>query len=303
MQKLFAPTTEVNDASFIEDIHYLRQENNKKATEGGSADAYSDYLGVLVSYFFNFLSTLANVTIGMVNYWVQFKMADFNNATVRNVEKKIDKMKERIEKDSYLSMSGVLVPCPDGFNGNFPQYVDTLMANSATVFDNAFRMADDLQVIVTEFTNSKSARLAVRDYSKMIDTARKVRESQEKMFLDNFSTGSNQRLRFDKMFEMKTDVVPTLNKTVDLYKYVNKYSVDAIKARAAELAKRIDVLIAIQKKASKEEMRDSKVAFLGISEYTLEVARQLEHVGKFMVRAEMAFVVTSNLSERMTSQA
>ena len=295
MTKFFAPATEVKDSAFIEDIAHYRQESNGKA--GFNVEA----VFFLVENFLKFVQTMFVITYNMVMYWANFKMADFNNATVTKVQGDINNLKKRLERDSYLSMSGVLVPCPDGFNGDFPGYVNTLSASSASVFDTAFKMSDELQLIVTEFVNNKSSRLSVREYTITVEKARKVREEQEKSFLTNFSTGSNQRLRFDKMFETKQEVIPTMEKTVKLYKEVSKYNPETIKARVNELSKRIEMVLEIQKKASKEERVASKAAFLAIAEYTLEVARQMEHIGKFMVRTEMAFVASSNMAQRLTS--
>ncbi len=53
---------------------------------------------------------------------------------------------------------------------------------------------------------------------------------------------------------------------------------------------------------SKEAMIESKEAFVNLSEYALEVARQFEHMGKFMVRAEMAAVTGSNIYQKILNE-
>lgn len=286
MSKFLVPLTDVNDNAFIENAVHYRQES----------------ILMVFDKFIKFIQTLASVSSNMVSYWLFFKLADNSNNTIKAIVGNVAALKQKLDKNHYMSISDTLLPCPNGFNGNYPGYVELLSQEGKSIFDTGLKQADEFQKLITEYINNKSSRISVRDYTRTLDEVRKNRINQDKAFLDYFNTGNNQRQRLDKMFESKKDMVPAMNVVVESYKHVLKYDPKTLHARSCEIAKRLDMVIAIQRKATKEQAEETKVAFCALAEYALEVARQFEHMGKYMIRVEMAAVSASNICSKLLDE-
>jgi hypothetical protein len=208
-----------------------------------------------------------------------------------------------MSKTHFLTLSDVVVPCPTGFDKDFLGYIAVLEKARAQLFGNAEKAASEFYILITTFVNDRSARMEIKNFNREIAKLRGEREAMEKAFDHFFTTGNNQRQAFGRLFETKKDVSTALHSAASLLREVQKEDPRKHEARSKEIAKRLEMVIEIYRNSDSAAQKQHRLAFLAISEYGLEVARQFEFVAKYMARVEIASTSAKNIAERIANMA
>lgn len=228
-----------------------------------------------------------------------------NNVSLDNINRSFSTMNGKV-KDlakqkadlNFVLHNNILLPVPDGFTGNWTEYVETLVKHRESLIKTSLGSMDEFQVFISAFLSNKDSRIALQDNRNVNLGKAKVRVEQTKAFESFFDpNGYNQRATVGKTFNSTADLHQGLKLSMDHWNYVKEVDLKGLKSKVGTLAERINTLIA--KYENHKDIEVSKQALLNIAEGSYETACQIEHLALFVARSEMAMTTAGNMASRL----
>lgn len=238
------------------------------------------------SAIFRWYDSLNNVSLDNIN-------RSYN--TLNNKVKDLAKQKADL---NFVLHNNILLPVPDGFNGNWTEYVETLIKHRESLIKTSLSSMDEFQVFISAFLSNKDSRIALQDNRNINLGKAKARIEQTKAFESFFDpNGYNQRVTVGKTFNSTADLHQGLKLSMAHWNYVKEVDLKGLKSKVSVLAERINTLIA--KYENHKDIEVSKQALLNIAEGSYETACQIEHLALFVARSEMAMSTAGNMATRL----
>lgn len=238
------------------------------------------------SAIFRWYDSLNNVSLDNINR---------SYSTLNNKVKDLAKQKSDL---NFVLHNNILLPVPDGFIGNWTEYVETLMKHRESLIKTSLGSMDEFQVYISAFLSNKDSRIALQDNRNVNLGKAKARIEQTKAFESFFDpNGYNQRATVSKTFNSTADLHQGLKLSMDHWNYVKEVDLKGLKSKVGILAERINTLIA--KYENHKDIEVSKQALLNIAEGSYETACQIEHLALFVARSEMAMTTAGNMATRL----
>lgn len=78
---------------------------------------------------------------------------------------------------SYMDYVDTLVPVPEGFQGNLPDYIKTLSDLSQTILHEAIVEVESYNTVLAQFVGSRDGKITIRDHT---DIAKRLELTQKK---------------------------------------------------------------------------------------------------------------------------
>lgn len=228
-----------------------------------------------------------------------------NNVSLDNINRSYNTMNNKV-KDlakqkadmNFVLHNNILLPVPDGFNGNWTEYVETLIKHRESLIKTSLSSMDEFQVFISAFLSNKDSRIALQDNRNINLGKAKARIEQTKAFESFFDpNGYNQRVTVGKTFNSTADLHQGLKLSMAHWNYVKEVDLKGLKSKVSVLAERINTLIA--KYENHKDIEVSKQALLNIAEGSYETACQIEHLALFVARSEMAMSTAGNMATRL----
>lgn len=193
----------------------------------------------------------------------------------------------------YASFASVALPCPDGFKGDFLGYTQALASIADETINNAMSIMDEFRVYMSMVLSNSNAAISIKDNTKRYKNLEQTRSMQEKLIGSWFTPNAvNQRQLFSKMFASSSEIRPAMETSVAVYKKTEAIDLKNFNNRVKELYDRMTGIIAM---AESGKTVVSKQTLQNLADGAMEVARQIEHLTKFMVRAEIAITASDNM--------
>ena len=235
-----------------------------------------------------------------------FKWYDsLNNVSLDNINRSFGTMNNKV-KDlakkkgdlNFVLYNNILLPVPDGFKGNWTEYVETMMKHREQLIKTSLSSLDEFQVFISAFLSNKDSRIALQDNRNINLGKAKVRIEQTKAFDSFFDpNGYNQRATVGKTFNSTADLHQGLKLSMDHWNYVKEVDLKGVKSKVGILAERINTLISTYE--NHKDIEVSKQALLNIAEGSYETACQIEHMALFVARSEMVMTTAGNMATRL----
>lgn len=239
-------------------------------------------------------SEITNSLSGLINdsYDVTNRSVKKNQSTLEDFEKKLPKL-------NFVLHADTLVPIPDGFNGSWLAYNQTLEANRILLVSQTLGALEDFNTFLASFIGNKESKISLQDNGKKYKMLQKAREDQNEVFLNFFGKGVQQRAKLSSIFENKEDIAKAAQVSINNWKEVSKLELRQIHGRCEEIARKMDMVI--KQLESSSDKAVSKQALLNLSEGGFEAASQIEHLAKYVARSEIAMVTCGNQIDRLVS--
>lgn len=246
--------------------------------------------------FSNFNESVKSSLGSIVDFVVQLSAFDGNNKTANAVARLISKTHTKVEHMNFIVMGETAVPCPDGFKDDFSGYIVALGNERDNIITQSFSILEEFNTYLASFMGNKDSKISLKDDNKKYQAMKQTREIQVKKFHSYFTSGVNQRQYLNKMFEGKSDIIPTAKMSVELWKYVKEIDPRDVQTKCQMIAARLQTIL---DKEGGNKDAVSKQALLNLAEGSYEVARQVEHLGLYLARCEIASVTIGNILERL----
>ena len=238
------------------------------------------------SAIFKWYDSLSNVSLDNINR---------SFGTMNNKVKDLAKKKGDL---NFVLYNDILLPVPDGFKGNWTEYVETMMKHREQLIKTSLGSLDEFQVFISAFLSNKDSRIALQDNRNINLGKAKVRIEQTKAFDSFFDpSGYNQRATVGKTFNSTADLHQGLKLSMDHWNYVKEVDLKGVESKVGILAERINTLISIYE--NHKDIEVSKQALLNIAEGSYETACQIEHMALFVARSEMVMTTAGNMATRL----
>lgn len=238
------------------------------------------------SAIFKWHDSLSNVSLDNINR---------SFGTMNNKVKDLAKKKGDL---NFVLYNDILLPVPDGFKGNWTEYVETMMKHREQLIKTSLGSLDEFQVFISAFLSNKDSRIALQDNRNINLGKAKVRIEQTKAFDSFFDpNGYNQRATVGKTFNSTADLHQGLKLSMDHWNYVKEVDLKGVKSKVGTLAERINTLISTYE--NHKDIEVSKQALLNIAEGSYETACQIEHMALFVARSEMVMTTAGNMATRL----
>lgn len=251
----------------------------------------------LGAMFVNFNKSVAGSVGNMTQFLTFLLTFDGNNKTAEAVDRLIAGTERKVNGMNYMMLTDTTLPCPDGFDKDFGGYISTLASERQLLIANAMTSISDFNTYLASFIGDKNSKISLMDDHKKYQSLKVIREAQVKKFDSYFHNGVNQRQTLGRMYSGKTDIVNSAKESVSLWKAVRVINPKDIEAQCQVISKRLQQVLDLG--GAKGNSAVSKQALVNLAEGSYEVARQVEHLGLFMVRSEIASVTTGNVLERL----
>lgn len=233
---------------------------------------------------FAYLSTISNIDKG------RKEVSDSNNW--------ISKLESRKNMVNFVAMRDLIVPIPEGFKGDFPAYAAMLTDLRAPSFKACNDFLSQFQTYASLFVSDKATKLSNKSLENDFKAIRKLRGANEAKVQSFFGGGQAQRGKIGELFESPHDLIPALKQTVANWDAVLRGDqLKTVKAYAETLTSTLKLVEEIQN--SGENTVISKAAILNLAQGAREAAEEIEAVGKFFVRSEIASVSAGHIAERL----
>lgn len=257
--------------------------------------------GVMSDFVSRFKNTMDGIYSGITNSLTQLinDSYDVSNRTAKKNQATLEDFQKKEHKFNFVVHADTLVPIPDGFKGNWLAYTTTLQANRQVLITQALNSLEDFNTYLASFIGDKNSKIALQDKGKEFKQLQKLREDQEKAFYQFFSSGNQQRAKLSMVFDSKSEIASAADTSIQNWKTVSQVSLKEIHERCNEVARKMERVINMV--SGSKDIQVSKQALLNLSEGGYEVARQIEHLAKYVARSEMTMVISGNQIDRLVS--
>lgn len=250
-------------------------------------------------FFQNFTKSLQESSNFVLAILVPLLAKDGSNKTSDAVESLIKKTSSKLEHFNFLAHEDTLLPCPDGFKGEFFTYVETLNNHNAIVLSQALGALTDFNTYLASFIGDKASKIALKDNKRHYEELKKLREQQTKELESFFTSGTNQRQTLGKMFDNKTQIIESAKVAVNGWNFIKKTDPRDIQAQCQMIVKRLNLVIDECQSGKNTDV--SKQAVVNLADGSYELGRQVEHLALYMARNEIASVTSGNILERLNT--
>ena len=245
----------------------------------------------------SFSSVLNDGFTNLIFFVKNLTVVDGNNKTAERIAGQISSMEKKLASMKFVSQANMLLPCPDGFKGDFQGYVASLEATRVSLVTTAFTSLEEFNTYLAAFLGDKNSKISLKDDGRKYKALKDQREAEKKLFESYFTSGVNQRQTMEKMFATKAEIIPTAKMSVTNWKALKQINLNDVKWRCDSISAKLQVVMDMA--SNKKDSDVSKQALLNLAEGSYEIARQVEHLALFMARCEIASVTTGNIFERL----
>lgn len=178
-----------------------------------------------------------------------------------------------------------LVSVPEGFKGNFIEYLVFMNSISTNVYNDTENLLSEYQLLLSRFISNKEDKISLQDHTAFYE---KLKDRREKMagqmeaFFD--SRSNHSKLAMKKVISRFADIQTVLERSVELDKSRRKHN---LKDTSQSVTKVIGLLDILLKRAQEKGITEvSPVASINISKGAFEMGKHIEFLGIYAFRVE-----------------
>lgn len=205
---------------------------------------------------------------------------------------------KKLETSNFINFKDMLVQVPEGFKGNFTEYLDFQDKVFNQVIANGNELLSEYSVILAAFITNKENKLSLKDHTGFYKKIEAQRSELTKGFDKFFNVNSDSPLqRLSQIVGRFEDVEDIVDKTVKLETNTKQSNLNEIQASVKKISGYLDILIAQVQDDSVSNVSGS--AARNIAEGAFEVAKFVEFISLFHFRTEQSVQTTKKLLDKL----
>ena len=219
------------------------------------------------------------------------------NAQLKNDFKSL---KRKLEASNYLQFKDVLIEVPEGFNGNFVDYLDFQDKVFNTMINNGNELLTEYSFILSAFITNKENKLSLKDHTGFYRKVQTDRDRLTKEFDKFFNVNSDSPLqKLNQIVGRFEDIEDVVDKTIKLESNTKKSNLNEIQASVKKIVSYLDILIKQVQDDSITKVSGS--AARNIAEGAFEIAKFVEFISLFHFRTEQSVQTTKKLLTKLNN--
>lgn len=276
----------------------LPLELNMKSTI--SLESQMQRLALEANFIANVLDTFKNVVPNLLNTLSN----SYNNLkTSLDTEEAIIKdlsisLKFKLKQASFSNYDKTLVSIPEGFKGNFLEYVQLLNELSPEVHKEANKILGEYNFALSTFLTNKESKTALKDYTDLFERVSRRREEMIKK-LEDFHKGnaSTSKAYLKQVMHRFSDMDTLIKSMQQLNKNQQKSSLREITSSVNESVRLLDLVV---KQVESQDMdKVSGNAAMNISQGAYELGKYVEFISIYRYRVEQMNSCCNKLVEKL----
>lgn len=205
---------------------------------------------------------------------------------------------KKLETSNFINFKDMLVQVPEGFKGNFTEYLDFQDKVFNQVIANGNELLSEYSVILAAFITNKENKLSLKDHTGFYKKIESQRSELTKGFDKFFNVNSDSPLqRLSQIVGRFEDVEDIVDKTIKLETNTKQSNLNEIQASVKKISGYLDILIAQVQDDSVSNVSGS--AARNIAEGAFEVAKFVEFISLFHFRTEQSVQTTKKLLDKL----
>jgi hypothetical protein len=230
---------------------------------------------------------------------IKVKLTSGNNSnTIKHCETLFKHISPKIKYANYTNYSHTLVSVPEGFKGNFLEYINVLNKIVPEVYTEANKILGEYCFALSTFITNKEDKISLKDHTNLFHRINEHREQTVNTLSVFFPTTNPQSKQYlgnviGRFYE--------LEQLVDSLKFLDKVHSDQnLNKITSQVNTCCDLLDIVIKNSQKEEMNTiSGNAAKNISEGAYAVGKYIEFVSVVRFKTEQAIVSVERLMETL----
>lgn len=195
------------------------------------------------------------------------------------------KLKVKLPHASYVNYSKTLISVPEGFQGNFLEYVTTLSDMSQDVFQEANKTLAEYNFVLSAFITNKENKISLKDHSDLYKAVKVKREKLSDRIAAYFPQDSNTSKAYLGDAIRRFADLDTLVHAVEKLNQQRKNQ--NIKDISEAVKKCVDLLkIIVEDTQNNGIVKVSGNAALNVSEGAYEIGKYVEFIAVYRFRVE-----------------
>lgn len=258
----------------------------------------SNFTGNLIELFKNTLPNVVQKIHEAVSSSFISKEPDAAVNIGRQLKGDYKSLSKKLETSNFINFKDMLVQVPEGFKGNFVQYLDFQDKVFNQVIANGNELLSEYSVILAAFITNKENKLSLKDHTGFYKKIQAERLEFTKGFDKFFNVNSDSPLqRLQQIVGRFEDIEDVVDKTVKLETNTKQSNLNEIQASVKKISGYLDILITQVQDQSVSNVSGS--AARNIAEGAFEVAKFVEFISLFHFRTEQSVQTTKKLIDKL----
>ena len=227
-----------------------------------------------------------------------FNEIDGDRRQTGAVKSLIGKVEGVLAKHHFSSLEDTIVPCPDGFRGDFPAYVEVLKKQYTECSQLTL---ETLKLLITHTKSFNSDRIFRRQKLTLPPPYVGLRKKIDLWTKEStaFIDGTNQRQRLGVMFSDKSVIVPAMHNAVQTQEKTFDQDPSFFRKESDKALVLLDESSKMYNGLDKADQRESQHCALTIAEMAMLCAHCTEYLASLYMRIETASVTSGNISQAL----
>lgn len=209
--------------------------------------------------------------------------------------------KPQIKFSSFSNHSSILIPVPEGFQGDMLDYGKDLVKLSLTVYADTLRALEDYNVALASFISNKDDKISAKSNTEFFGRIEDRRNTASKIIAGYFpGKTDSSRIQFGQAYRRFTDLEGAVENAKDLDQMTRKQNLSAITKLVDKITANLDVVIRNFK--LEEYQKVSGPSAVNVSRGAYEVAKMVEFLSVLRFRTDQ-YIATVDASVKTLDKA
>jgi len=209
--------------------------------------------------------------------------------------------KPKIKFSSYSNHSSILIPVPEGFQGDMLAYGKVLSKLAFDSYTETLRALEDYNVALASFISNKEDKISAKSNTEFFGRMEKRRTEASALIAEFFpGKTDSSRIQFGQAYKRFTDLEGAVEFAKDLDAMTRKQNLSAISKLVDKISANLDVVIKNFKLEDYQKV--SGPSALNVSRGAYEVAKAVEFLSVLRYRVDQ-YIATVDASVKTLDRA
>ena len=245
-----------------------------------------------------FNALLPSIAAKLNDHTQLFRARLFEKPRVKELYIAFDNTKAVTKQLSFANYQDVLVSVPEGFKGDYQEYLKLLISLHQSVYKEANTVLSEYNSMLSNFITNKDAKLSNSSYVGLYKKATQQRETMSKQIGTYFTSNDRSKVQLKQLIQRFTDVKVLTDLAIDLEKRQDPQQLTQI-ADATEKAIQLLGIIKDQLEADKVT-QVSGISAHSIANGAYELGQFIEFVAVYHYKCNQAVTAVKNTLERIS---
>ena len=217
---------------------------------------------------------------------------------IKNLNKEAKELTPKLNYVSFINYNKLLISVPEGFKGNFIDYINTLINMNSQVYNGLNSILSEYNALLSGFITNKDNKISLHDHTAFFKRVEKEREAITKQLAEYFPTNASTSKAYLPMAISRfADIDVLMDSTTKLQKVHYQQDLSVV---SKSINKCIDLLNLIAEDAQNNNSYNvSGPASLNIATGSYEVGKYVELMTVYRYKSEQMLVAVDKLIKQL----